>query len=521
MLACPTAPDLFDLVESARHRHRAAVDGDHQAALGQFFTPPATALRMAAMFRLCGPVVRVLDPGAGVGALTAALVATLAARDVPPARIELTAVETDPVLLPELHATLRACADVCAERGIACAWRVAYEDFVAQGVASLDGSLFAGGAAAQYDAVITNPPYRKVGARSAERRALDRLGVPVTNLYAAFVAVAVRLLAPGGELVAITPRSWCNGTYFRAFREALLERVSLEQFHVYGSRTAAFADDAVLTENVIYHVARRPQGPTVHVSESEGPLAPTTRAEAVPFERVVRPGDAQRFIHLSAGDAERNVADQIASLPATLAALGLRVSTGRVVDFRARAWLRARPTPGAHPLVYPAHCGRGHVRWPNDGGKKANALAGDAPADLLVPSGYYVLTRRFSSKEERRRVVATVFDPRHVPGEKVGFENHLNYFHAAGRSLDPAVAYGLAAYLNSEPVDRYFRQFSGHTQVNATDLRALRYPTLASLRALGHAAGEGAPGDADRLLGAVFAGADVPGGGVHGADAAA
>ena len=44
---------------------------------------------------------------------------------------------------------------------------------------------------------------------------------------------------------------------------------------------------------------------------------------------------------------------------------------------------------------------------------------------------------------------------------------------------------GLAVYLNSTLVDLYFRQFSGHTQVNATDLRMLRYPDLESLTLLG------------------------------------
>jgi adenine-specific DNA-methyltransferase len=72
----------------------------------------------------------------------------------------------------------------------------------------------------------------------------------------------------------------------------------------------------------------------------------------------------------------------------------------------------------------------------------------------------------------------------------VGFENHLNYFHRNGRGLDYDLARGLAAFLNSTLVDEYFRQFNGHTQVNATDLRSLRYPTQTQLRALGQRVGE-------------------------------
>lgn len=107
----------------------------------------------------------------------------------------------------------------------------------------------------------------------------------------------------------------------------------------------------------------------------------------------------------------------------------------------------------------------------------------------MVPAGIYVLVKRFSSKEERRRLVAAVFDPERVPGPVVGFENHLNYFHADGAPMSRTVALGLAAFLNSTQVDQYFRQFNGHTQVNATDLRAMRYPALANLEALGEQVG--------------------------------
>ena len=45
---------------------------------------------------------------------------------------------------------------------------------------------------------------------------------------------------------------------------------------------------------------------------------------------------------------------------------------------------------------------------------------------------------------------------------------------------------GLAVFLNSSMVDDYFRQFNGHTQVNATDLRLMKYPNRKTLINLGH-----------------------------------
>jgi adenine-specific DNA-methyltransferase len=109
----------------------------------------------------------------------------------------------------------------------------------------------------------------------------------------------------------------------------------------------------------------------------------------------------------------------------------------------------------------------------------------DQTRDLLVPSEVYVLVKRFSSKEEKRRIVACIYDPRQTSVEWVAFENHLNYFHNRGHGLPMPLARGLTAFLNSTVIDSYFRQFSGHTQVNATDLRKLNYPPKSVLERLG------------------------------------
>jgi len=73
--------------------------------------------------------------------------------------------------------------------------------------------------------------------------------------------------------------------------------------------------------------------------------------------------------------------------------------------------------------------------------------------------------------------MAAVYDPTRIDARFVGFENYLNYFHKQGSGLPADLAKGLTLYLNSTIVDQYFRLFSGHTQVNATDLRKMPYPT--------------------------------------------
>ena len=196
--------------------------------------------------------------------------------------------------------------------------------------------------------------------------------------------------------------------------------------------------------------------------------------------------DAEKFIHIPSTASHATAKQAMDGLSSSLASLSVTVSTGRVVDFRLKASLRKDPQHGTVPLIYPCHFSSGTVHWPKLEARKPNAiLDNDETRPWLVPSGVYLLTKRFTSKEERRRVVACLFDPDRVKAEWVGFENHLNYFHASGYGLDRSLAVGLFAFLNSTVVDQYFRRFSGHTQVNATDLRTLLYPDRETLQAMG------------------------------------
>jgi adenine-specific DNA-methyltransferase len=500
---------LLERLEHYRLDVSRSLDSERRAALGQFLTPAPIALRMAALLAAPQRHIRLLDPGAGIGSLTAAVVAALCARPDRPEALAVMAYEIDPLLAGYLRATLDACRVACELVGIAFAAEVCGEDFIVAGARAIAerGTFFAADLPPPTVAIL-NPPYRKIHSQSRERALLSSVGIETSNLYTGFMSIALRLLADGGELVAITPRSFCNGPYFQPFRLELLQTTTLQHIHVFESRSETFRDDEVLQENIILHAVRaappgrrtvaRPRASVV-ITSSAGADDAMVERRVADYTDVVRPSDPAAFIRIVPNEVAASVVRHIDHFTASLADLGLSVSTGRVVDFRAADSLRAAPEPGTCPLIYPMHLGDGGVHWPKQGSKKPNAIVhAPATAHLLVPNEIYVLTKRFSAKEERRRLVAAVYSPERLPGvEHVGFENHLNYYHREGRGLPAPLAKGLALYLNSTLVDEYFRQFSGHTQVNATDLRALRYPPQAVLEALGSRVGDVWPTQAE------------------------
>jgi adenine-specific DNA-methyltransferase len=484
---------LVDTVDFFRLDANRNIDPERRSSLGQFMTPAATARLMASMFSATRECIRLLDPGAGVGSLTAAFVSEVCGRSDKPRTIHATAYEIDGGLALYLESTLRECRKVCESAGITFDYEVIQKDFIDDSVQTLRHEMFA--SVPRFNCVIMNPPYKKINADSPVRLALREIGVETSNIYTGFLSVVLHLLDHGGELVAITPRSFCNGTYFRPFREMFLGTVALRRIHIFDSRTVAFKQDRVLQENVIFHgVKGEREEETITVSSSAGPEDDFITTREVKYHHLVRPSDREHYIHIVPDELGASVADRMAMLHSKLADLQIEVSTGRVVDFRATDFLRDNPTPETAPLIYPRNFDNGFIRWPRAGGNKPKALTVlDGAKELLVPNGIYALVKRFSSKEERRRVVAAVYDPKHIVTEQVGFENHINYYHRNGIGLPMRMAKGLVAFLNSTLVDMYFRQFSGHTQVNATDLRNLKYPTEKQLGELGSRIGEEFP----------------------------
>lgn len=476
---------LVERVDLSRVSAVRQLNPKRRAELGQFLTPPSVARFMASLFSDGAQTINLLDAGAGVGTLTAAFVENACQQNPKPAQIKVTAYEIDPLLAEYLSATLNGCEEVCLKHGIAFSAHLAQADFIIEGVAQLRRDLFAP-EVSHYNRAILNPPYGKIRSDSLYRALLREINVETSNLYTGFLAIVISLLETAGELVAITPRSFCNGPYFKPFRRLLLDNMALKRIHIFESRDTAFSDDAVLQENIIFHAVKNGSRSMVTISQAQGLDDDTLTVRETSYREVIHPDDPEMVIHIATNEMDSLVGDRVALFDRTLDEIGLSVSTGRVVDFRAVHALRDTPASDTVPLIYPANLREGEVRWPISEGHKPQAmvLAPDTQ-ELMVPSGYYVLVKRFSAKEERRRIVAAVLDPQKLSAPYLAFENHLNFFHIRNASITELMARGLALFLNSTLVDIYFRQFSGHTQVNATDLRMLRYPNRDVLERMG------------------------------------
>ena len=422
------------------------------------------------------PECRLLDAGAGIGSLTSAFLERCVDGELRFKKVEVTAFELDSLIHKELNDALSS-----YKTSLSLDYEILGGDFIEQAVNRIQFGIGKG-----FTHAILNPPYKKIGSDSHHRQLIRQADIETVNLYSAFVALALAMMSPGGQVVAIIPRSFCNGPYYRVFRDFVLERAAIRHMHLFDSRSKAFKDDDVLQENIILLLERGGQQGDVTVTTSTDDSFADLVTHTHPFNRIVFPDDTERFIHVPTS-AVRNAIELSSAISCSLDDIGIKVSTGPVVDFRLKEHLREMPEAGSVPLLYPAHFTGQNIEWPKPDIKKPNAIQRNAETEKwLYPNGYYCVVRRFSSKEEKRRIVASVVQPdTFADAEMLGLENHLNVYHENKHGLPEALARGLTIYLNTTGVDENFRRSSGHTQVNATDLKIMKYPSREALIKLG------------------------------------
>lgn len=461
---------LIETLETQRKQYSHRTSVSHKSDFGQYFTPAAVALFMASMFPdVKGSEVRLLDPGAGIGGLTCSFVLNMNQR-VQALHYDIDCYEIDDKLLLKLTKNLQGLRYIADVKPT-----VFHNDFIEEAIDHLLNFN-----KPKYTHVILNPPYKKIHSNSNHRKLLSLVDIEVVNLYSAFVSMSLELLQNDGYLVAIIPRSFCNGTYYLPFRRHILANAVIRRIHLFDSRNSVFKNDSVLQENIIIMLQKSDAIDRVEVSYSKDQTVANIKCKQVNYNDIVDLKSRELIINVPC-----ETSNNYPKVETSFKHLGIMVSTGPVVDFRNREYISSESTDESIPLIYPQNIHKFKVLWPSVKELKASIIQNATTQKLMYETGFYVIVRRFSSKEEKRRIVAGLVHSANFKSEYICFENHLNVFHDHGKGLEPEIAYGLVAYLNSEGFDHEFRIFSGHTQVNVSDLKRMKYPSLLKLKELG------------------------------------
>lgn len=426
----------------------------------QFMTPSIVAEYMADLFDMDnGEGKSFLDCGAGIGSLTVPVIKRKSNLS------QIDCWEIDPVMVKFLTLNMKE-----YNANIHCS------DFIQDSIELIKQGI-------RYDYIITNPPYKKISTNSKERKSLRSVGIETVNLYSAFLSLSIFLLKHNGQLVAIVPRSFCNGVYYKKFRELILKHCSIDYIHSFDSRKSIFSDDNVLQENIIIKLTKRKQQESVVIFYSYDDDFSKIKKHEVSFSEIVIKNDKNQFIRIpkmeSIPNAEYPFNNDINNLE-------LSVSTGQIVDFRVKEFLQENLSKNSYPLIYPHHFNNGNFTYPKHH-KKPNAILNDEKIRkwLLPTNGCYIVVNRFSPKENKKRIIANIISPKMIDKDFIAIENHLNFFHLNKKGIDETIAKGLLCYLNSSVLDNYLRNFSGHTQINVGDLKSIPYPTKNELLFLG------------------------------------
>jgi len=483
---------LVGYAERLSESYARSYDAKIRKQKGQIFTPKQVSTFMANLFEIRHDTIRLLDPGAGTGILTATFCERILKTDKA-VNLTVDAYENNPNVVSLLKTILESCKIELEERGHTVEYNIYNQDFILHNVGYFKKSdlLWNGEKRILYDFIISNPPYYKLNKDSPQSTIMMELISGQPNIYALFMALSASMVKPEGEMVFITPRSFCSGLYYKKFREWFLNNVQITNIHIFESRNEIFDKEGVLQENIIIKTKKLKKinkHKRVIISTSKNKNFTKLRKVEVAYTDVICYKSGELFIRIPTSSLEIDILHIVDTWPNTLKDFGLEISTGPVVPFRAEQYLLPELTenPKSTPLLWMHNMQDMKVVWPIKKNKKASAIhVCRKTMPLLLPVKNYILLKRFSSKEQSRRLHASVFLESEFPYKTVGIENHVNYIHKLNGNLSVYEIFGIAAVLNTSVIDNFFRSLNGNTQVNATDIRSLPFPKIEDIRKIG------------------------------------
>ena len=328
----------------------------------------------------------------------------------------------------------------------------------------------------QFDIIICNPPtdFVEKGTTEAKRAG----GVTQVKISAAylFAKMAGKHLEENGRLVIMLPTTVASASALTSFRREMAENLALDKIHLFIGKQKNDKRAIPLKKSIILSYGKCPKPTTVTVTTSTdwGKPENTVMLPALDYSFVVDEKDGTLTLPKSV--EETKIVQYIAGFPETLTSLGLKMSTGLVIDSRCEGMLFTEPIKGCIPLIRPTAIRGGQIRFPMP--IKHQYIA-PLHSSLMQKNKNMVIVKRVPAKSDERFVNAAIYMASQLPQYKyISTHNKINFIDTKEKDgeMCARLVFGLFALLNSTIYDRYLSIVSKSKQINSKEMKDLPLP---------------------------------------------
>ena len=446
--------------------------------LGRLFTKKASAVLMADMITLDAKksAYTVLDPGAGTGILSASVIEKICKECPECKQIFLTAYESDAEFYDMLVDNLERIRKKCRHDYDVRLYPTVYrENYLTESKSHYTVTFF-DEVADKFDIIMQNPPtelYEKTSEEALSVGGVTQLKIGAQYLFA---SLAKTHLEDGGQLVTVLPTATATASALSGFRAAMVEELSLRRLHLFIGKQKNAKRAIPLGKNTIFAYEKNTERKDIIITTSTDAGSPekNERLPALPYSFIVDERDGTLTLPKSVEDAK--IVKYISAFPETITSLGLKVSTGLVIDSRCEGLIFSEPLKSTVPLLRPGAIRGGRTVFPS-------AIKGQyiAPTDprLLQKNKNMIIIKRVPAVSDDRFVNSAIYLAGQLPQYRyISTHNKINYIDTKDKNAEicTRLAFGLFALINSTIYDRFISIISKSKQINAKELKNLPLP---------------------------------------------
>ncbi len=453
--------------------------------LGRLFTKKDTACLMADMLEISPEktAYTLLDPGAGTGILSAAAVEAIAQRSSSVKQIFLTCYETDPAFLSQLYDNLERIRKICRhDYNIKLYTTVYEENYIVDSKKHYTVTYF-DTAEEKYDIIICNPPTEYYAKDSEEARSAGGVTQVKIGAQFLFARMAQRHLEDGGQLVIMLPTTYATASQLTALRKEMASELAIHKIHLFIGKQKNAKRAIPLKKNIIISYVKGEKPEELSISTSQDNGKNVTALPKLPYGFVVDKDNGMLTLPKSVEDT--NIVRHFQKFTETLSTLGLKMSTGLIIDSKCEGLLFTEPNKSTVPLIRPAAIKNGGIEFPQP--IKRQYIAPVSPS-LMQRNKNMLIIKRIPAKSDERFVNSAVYLASLLPSyQYISTHNKINFIDTKDKNseIGPRLLFGLYALLNSTIYDRYISIISKSKQINSKEMKNLPLPPRNLIESLG------------------------------------